>query len=607
MQERASNLRTILNERLESKEDFGLGVALTLANNPNLQEFIYHQQPKQAQALLEELIADFTNNTNYRGLRVQIHTSEGDSWLRSWNPNSPQDSLHFRPSIKKMLAEKKPSVSSNEAGGTGYAIRGLAPIFYQGNYLGSLEVLQGTGSVSRNFLRDEQNFITLLASDFVQDINSLKNNQKIGSYVVANDRWFSKEATDFAASLNLDALVTQPNQLTNAWFATQVPIKDVNGNLLGMHLLGEPASKLNQQVASTTQAAWLYLGLIVLLVIGMGITITWQIQANIVRPIAKSVKHLNKQKNDLTARLTRSNQDELKNLFAAFNQHSQTLAGVLGEVTETSNSLVSAADQMLANSNQSRELASLQLAETDQVASATNQMAASANEMAAHAQATLDATQQAEEQTFTGQEEVASTISAISNLAQQMQSMLQVIERLDSGSENIGKVIDTISDVADQTNLLALNAAIEAARAGEHGRGFAVVADEVRQLASRTQEATGEIHRIIAQVQAAASDVSEAIQAGTQQAEACNLQAEAAGSALENISQSVAAVKDFGMQIAAAAQEQSQVAADISQSMELIKNQAIKSNDAAEETQSVNLALVKRAEALAGLVKQFKI
>ncbi len=339
----------------------------------------------------------------------------------------------------------------------------------------------------------------------------------------------------------------------------------------------------------------------------MGSTITWQIQRSVVRPIARSVEHLKNMENDLTLRLSVKHKDELGSLFGAFNQHTQTLAEVITEVTETANSLAASANQMLQSGQQSLDLANSQLGETDQVASASNQMAASSIEVAEHAEATLQATETAQAQTLAGQEEVSSTINAINDLAEQMNSMLSVIERLDSGSQNIGKVIETISAVAEQTNLLALNAAIEAARAGEHGRGFAVVADEVRQLASRTQEATGEIHRIIAEVQAAAADVSNVIHQGTKQAQSCVAQAEAAGKALNNISLSVVSVNDHGLQIAQAAREQSNVASEISQSMVRINGLATESSHSTEQTQTVNLALVARAEALEVLVKKFKL
>ncbi|WP_051168049.1 methyl-accepting chemotaxis protein [Marinospirillum minutulum] len=607
MQERSKNLQIILQERLKAKEEFGLGLAVMLAKNQLIQEYLYADVRSEVEVILNDLVKHYAKTTNYRGLKVQIHTAEGKSWLRNWNPNLHGDDLLFRPSIQKMLAEKRPFASSDETGRSGFAVRGLAPIFYDGQYLGSLEVLQGVGSVSRDFEGDGQAYIMLLNQSVAQESPGIAKNMAIGDYLLANDRWFNERARGFASSLNLNHLQKAKTELTANWFATSLPILNNQGQPVGVHLLGEPAAIIEAQVAKATFTAWIFMGLLILLILGMGTSVALQVQRSVVRPIARSVSRLKSMENDLTLRLSTKYKDELGSLFGAFNSHTETLAHVIGEVTETANNLATAADQMLANSQQSRQLANSQLAETDQVASASNEMAASSAEMAEHADATLSATEQAQAETQKGQEEVTSTIKAINNLSLQMNNMLGVIERLDTGSQNIGKVIETISAVAEQTNLLALNAAIEAARAGEQGRGFAVVADEVRQLASRTQQATGEIDQIIAEVQAAATDVSKAIYQGTKQAEACVNQAEAAGKALDNISFSVTSVNEHGLQIAQAAREQNSVAVEISQSMVRINDLATESSSSTEQTQTVNLALVKRAEALEALVKKFKL
>ena len=607
MHERSENLQIVLSERVKAKEEFGLGLAVMLASNQLVQEYLYADVRDEALEAINTIIKNFAENTNYRGLRVQIHTAEGYSWLRSWSPSTYGDDLSFRPSIKKIMAEKRPFSNSDETGRSGFAVRGVAPIFYDGQYLGSLEVMQGVGSVSRDFEADGQVYIMLLNKRLASESPGISKNFAVGDYFLANNNWFNQRARDFANSVDLTELQQAESQLGAGWFATRTPLLDKDGQLIGMHLLGEPASIIDKQVSIASRAAWTFMGLLALLIVGMGSTITWQIQRSVVRPIARSVEHLKNMENDLTLRLSVKHKDELGSLFGAFNQHTQTLAEVITEVTETANSLAASANQMLQSGQQSLDLANSQLGETDQVASASNQMAASSIEVAEHAEATLQATETAQAQTLAGQEEVSSTINAINDLAEQMNSMLSVIERLDSGSQNIGKVIETISAVAEQTNLLALNAAIEAARAGEHGRGFAVVADEVRQLASRTQQATGEIHRIIAEVQAAAADVSNVIHQGTKQAQSCVAQAEAAGKALNNISLSVVSVNDHGLQIAQAAREQSNVASEISQSMVRINGLATESSHSTEQTQTVNLALVARAEALEVLVKKFKL
>lgn len=622
MQERSQSLNLVLEERMKSKEDFGLGLAMGIANNQQLQEYFSNNQREEAFNLLTSLIKNFADNTNFRGLRVQMHTAKGDSWLRSWNLEPTNASLLFRPSIKRVIAEKRPFVTSNELGSTGYSIKALAPIFYQGHYLGSLELLQGVGSVSRDFETDKQVYILLLNNEIAGVAPTLRNNTRVGNYLLPNDRWFTQHTKDFASSLNLDELkAAEPLDKTGAirhlsgasyqqqgkWFSVQIPIVDTDNKVIGMHLLGEPAARVEALVSNAAKAAWLFLFLVVVLVLGMGIAISLQVQMNIVKPVAKSVRRLQEVKNDLTLRLTRKNKDELYSLFEAFNLHTTTLAGVVGEVAQTSSSLATASEQMLANSKHSRNLSSSQLLEIDLVASAANEMAHSSVEVTEHAHATLEATHQTQEQALAGQREVTNTTEAVAKLAQEMHSMLSVIERLDTGSQNIGKVIETIADVADQTNLLALNAAIEAARAGEQGRGFAVVADEVRQLASRTQEATGEIHRIIADLQVAATDVSNAITQGAEQAEACATQAKAAAGALENINLGVNSVIEHGLQIVESTKEQSKVAEEVSQSMIRIKDMATESSEAAKQTEDVNQSLVKRAEMLSGLVSKFKI
>ncbi|SFX42937.1 Methyl-accepting chemotaxis protein (MCP) signalling domain-containing protein [Marinospirillum alkaliphilum DSM 21637] len=226
--------------------------------------------------------------------------------------------------------------------------------------------------------------------------------------------------------------------------------------------------------------------------------------------------------------------------------------------------------------------------------------------MAEHAEATLAAAEEARQQTNDGQKVVGSTVESINRLAEKMDAMLAVIARLDQGSRNIGQVIETIADVADQTNLLALNAAIEAARAGEHGRGFAVVADEVRQLASRTQQATHEINGIIQEVQNAATDVSDAISAGTRDAATCVSWAAQTGEALDAIQQSVERMNQRGQQIAEAAREQSLVAEEISESMQRIHAQAEMNSQSMQEAQGINQLLTDRSEALKSLVQRFR-
>jgi|AntRauTorcE11897_2_1112592.scaffolds.fasta_scaffold01350_4 methyl-accepting chemotaxis protein len=351
----------------------------------------------------------------------------------------------------------------------------------------------------------------------------------------------------------------------------------------------------------------LSIGVLALIGVLMVLFFAHIMQRSVVNPLTINAGRLAEADKDLSLRLQASEKNELGQLFSAFNRNSAALSSVLREVAVTSQDLAASTSQVLNASQQSARMALQQKNETDQVASATTEMAASSSEVSEHAGATLAAAEQTQQQTDKGQQVVEQTIDSIGKLAVRMHGLLEVIERLDTGSQNIGQVINTITEIAEQTNLLALNAAIEAARAGEQGRGFAVVADEVRQLATRTQDATGKIDRIIAEVQSAASDVSEAITHGSEEAESCASQAQAAGEALDAISQSVRQVTERGMQIEQAAREQSSVAEDISASMTRINQLADQSAQAVEETEQVNQSLAGRAEKLKELVSGFKL
>ncbi|WP_419203914.1 methyl-accepting chemotaxis protein [Pseudomonas argentinensis] len=194
-------------------------------------------------------------------------------------------------------------------------------------------------------------------------------------------------------------------------------------------------------------------------------------------------------------------------------------------------------------------------------------MSATAEEVARHAASAARAADQADQAAQEGETTMAGTIATIEQLHGEITRTAEVIARLDSDSERIGGVLEVIRGIADQTNLLALNAAIEAARAGEAGRGFAVVADEVRNLSSRTASSISEIHQLIANVQGASKEASAAIAAGAQQSAAGRAQVGVAGERLHSITRAVEAIRDMNRQIATAAEEQTSVAEDIARNL----------------------------------------
>ena len=242
--------------------------------------------------------------------------------------------------------------------------------------------------------------------------------------------------------------------------------------------------------------------------------------------------------------------------------------------------------------------------ETDQVATAINEMSATVQEVARNASAAAQATQDANTQAGHGQKIVIETINAIERLAQEVEKAAGVIQQLEKDSDRIGSVVDVIKTIADQTNLLALNAAIEAARAGEQGRGFAVVADEVRTLASRTSKSTQEIQSMIEELQNTARNAVKVMEDGRNQAGNGVKQVTRAGQALTEITQAISTISTMNDQIAAASEQQSAVAEEINRNIVNITRVVDDTADGAQQTANAGQELLKLAERLKSLVKQ---
>ncbi|WP_277372543.1 methyl-accepting chemotaxis protein [Pseudomonas sp. AA-38] len=275
-----------------------------------------------------------------------------------------------------------------------------------------------------------------------------------------------------------------------------------------------------------------------------------------------------------------------QSVMAALGNTTRRLADTITQVRSAAAELLQASEQLLHTSSNNNQQIHLQASEAAQIASAIQQMAATVNEVAGYATQAADATQSADIEVSKGNEVVTSTAGAIQNLANTLESAAQSVLQVAQDSENIEKITDVITAIAEQTNLLALNAAIEAARAGEHGRGFAVVADEVRSLANRTQESTREIRGMIATLQAGTNKAAEVMQDSRELAQQTVEQTRIAESSLGKIHQEVTAINSMNAQIASASLQQSNVAADVSANIGRI-HQATQETSAGSEQVAV--------------------
>ncbi|HWR88287.1 MAG TPA: methyl-accepting chemotaxis protein, partial [Acidiferrobacterales bacterium] len=331
-----------------------------------------------------------------------------------------------------------------------------------------------------------------------------------------------------------------------------------------------------------------------------------------VRRVTNSVVTLEEATNrladgDLLVKVNDTHEDELGHISRAFNRMAERFKQSLGEVSASTSQLAAAAEEMSAVSQQASHGIRNQQSGTEQVAAAMHEMTATVQEVARNTASAATAAREADGVAKSGNAEVQQAIKAIGALATEVDHAAQVIQRLSDDSKAIDVVLEVIRGVAEQTNLLALNAAIEAARAGEHGRGFAVVADEVRTLASRTQQSTQEIREMIERLQSGASEAVAVMVRGREQAQASVQQAERAGTALGTIARAVANITDMSAQIASAVEEQSTVAEDINRHIVSISQVSTQTAAGAQQTAAASDELARLAAHLQGMVNQFRL
>ncbi|MGA9224400.1 MAG: methyl-accepting chemotaxis protein [Pseudomonas graminis] len=364
----------------------------------------------------------------------------------------------------------------------------------------------------------------------------------------------------------------------------------------------------NAKREADTRQAQSTLGIATIVALILGVFAAWVITRQITVPLGQTLVAVERvASGDLTHNLSVDRRDELGQLRGSIQRMTVELRQLIGGIGEGVTQIASAAEELSAVTEQTSAGVNSQKVETDQVATAMHEMTATVQEVARNAEEASEAAVAADLQAREGDKVVNEAIAQIELLATEVGHSTEAMAELKRESDKIGSVLDVIKSVAQQTNLLALNAAIEAARAGEAGRGFAVVADEVRSLAQRTQKSTEEIEELISGLQNGTRQVATIMDNSRELTVSSVELTRRAGTSLENITRTVSAIQSMNQQIAAAAEEQSATAEEINRSVLNVRDVSEQTSAASEETAASSVELARLGSHLQGLVSRFRI
>jgi len=596
----------IIRQNMKTTHRIALLTLESIVNDSDIQEAMYLRQRYR----LLSLTRDLWQKLKERGIaQFQFHIPPAVSFLRLHNIEQYGDDLSRNRKMVVVCNRDKKPVVGFELGKGGWGYRVILPIFYEQQHVGSVELGFKVGKDMLDEFRSVLggrwaiwNLVRITSSGEREWLAKPKPVAWTDESIIENSPWyFSPE--------NLRRLrrgeIISKFQKSNESIEVVVPVKDYSGEV-GFVFVQRKHSNIRQVVRGVILKT---LFISILLLIVMSVVSLWYISSSL-KPVVKitdMINEISSGEGDLTKKIELDTNDEIGDLARGFNTFVEKQHSMIYEIKSRVVSLLEIVETLVRKMKEIDDTSTEQNDHVSRVVTAVEEMNSTITEIANNADSVAQYSNEASKKAHSGSEVVEKTINGMNVISEVVERAANCIHRLGERSAQIGEIISVIDDIADQTNLLALNAAIEAARAGEHGRGFAVVADEVRKLAERTSQATREVAKTIQTIQEETQEAVVAMDESRKEVEKGKELAKSSGEALQEIERSTDTVTNMIGQIASATREQSNAIDEITKSIEGISFLSKKLTEISSSSRGLVEDFMCGVNEIKGQIDRFKL